>query len=113
MNYKVIPSDEFEKEAKRLSKKYKSLKYELIELVEKLIHNPTLGTSLGKNAFKIRISIKSKNTDKSGGGRVITYIINEKAEIYLVTIFDKSEIGNISDAKLKQLLAEIIEKNTS
>lgn len=76
MSYKVIPSDEFEKEAKRLSKKYKSLKNEFIELVEKLIQNPTLGTPLGKNAFKIRISIKSKNIGKSGGGRIITYILN-------------------------------------
>ncbi len=104
MNYKVIPSEEFEKEAKRLSKKYKSLKQELLVLVDKLSKNPLIGTPLGKNAYKIRISIKSKNSGKSGGARVITYLVNEKLEINLVTIFDKGEIGNISDGKLKQLI---------
>ncbi len=62
MNYKVIPSDEFEKEAKRLSKKYKSLKQELLDLVDKLAKNPLLGIPLGKNAFKIRIAIKKAKT---------------------------------------------------
>ena len=110
MNYKVIPSDEFENEAKRLSKKYKSLKQELFDLVGKLAKNPLIGTSLGKNAYKIRIAIKSKNSGKSGGARVVTYLVNEKFEINLVTIFDKSEISNISDGKLKQLISEIIDK---
>lgn len=34
MNYKVIPVDKFKKEAKRLIKKYPSLKSELTELAE-------------------------------------------------------------------------------
>ena len=34
MNYKVIPVDKFQKEAKRLIKKYPSLKFELAELAE-------------------------------------------------------------------------------
>lgn len=36
MNYKVIPVDKFKKEAKRLIKKYPSLKLELTELAESL-----------------------------------------------------------------------------
>lgn len=46
MNFSVIPIDKFKKEAKRLIKKYSSLKKELIELNSILQDNPTSGTSL-------------------------------------------------------------------
>ena len=60
MNYKVIPVDKFKKEAKRLIKKYPSLKSELAELAIALSANPTMGTALGHEAYKQRVSIKSK-----------------------------------------------------
>lgn len=78
MNYSVIPIDKFKKEAKRLIKKYPSLKQELKQLNTNLLSNPAIGTSLGNNAYKIRIAIKSKGVGKSGGARVITYLITEK-----------------------------------
>lgn len=51
MNYDIIPTSKFKKEAKRLLKKYPSLKGELAELNKSLKQNPTLGTSLGFNAY--------------------------------------------------------------
>ena len=39
MIYKVIPIEKFKKEAKRLIKKYPSLKIELLELNDELIKN--------------------------------------------------------------------------
>ena len=77
MSYSVIPIDKFKKDTKRLIKKYPSLKNELAELNSLLISNPTTGTSLGNNAYKIRVSIKSKGAGKSGGARVITYVVTE------------------------------------
>ena len=62
MSYKVIPIDKFKKEAKRLVRKYPSLKQELIELSVLLTENPILGTSLGSNTYKIRVAIKSIET---------------------------------------------------
>ena len=62
------------------------LKKELSELTSLLENNPTAGTSLGNNAYKIRISIKSKGAGKSGGARVITYVVMDNKEIYLLTI---------------------------
>jgi mRNA-degrading endonuclease RelE of RelBE toxin-antitoxin system len=91
MSYSIIPIEKFKKEAKRLVKKYPSLKKELIELSSILGENPTTGTSLGNNAYKIRIAIKSKGAGKSGGARIITYVIMENKEVYLLTIYDKSE----------------------
>ncbi len=68
MNFSVIPSDKFKKEAKRLSKKYPSLKEELADLNDTLAEKPETGTPLGNDTYKIRLAIKSKGKGKSGGG---------------------------------------------
>lgn len=60
MSYKVKSIEVFEKQAKRLIKKYSSLKKELLELVKSLKEDPEQGTAIGKSCFKIRISIASK-----------------------------------------------------
>lgn len=55
MNYSIVLSDVFKKEAKRLSKKYPSLKSELEKLGNDLSKNPTYGTPLGNDMYKIRL----------------------------------------------------------
>lgn len=107
MSYKVIPVDKFKREAKRLVKKYPSLKIGLAEIAESLSEEPTLGTSLGNDTYKIRISIKSKGKGKSGGARIITYVVTPQKEIYLLTIFDKAEFDSIDDKTLRRIIAVI------
>ncbi len=107
MSYKVIPVDKFKREAKRLVKKYPSLKIELAEIAESLSEEPTLGTSLGNDTYKIRVSIKSKGKGKSGGARIITYVVTPQKEIYLLTIFDKAEFDSIDDKTLRRIIAVI------
>ncbi len=65
------------------------------------------GTALGNDCYKIRIAIKSKGKGKSGGARTITYVIAVKEEVYLLTVFDKSERDNISDKELQELIKMI------
>ena len=108
MSYNVIPIEKFKKEAKRLIKKYPSLRQELIELNVNLISNPVMGTSLGNNTFKIRIGIKSKGAGKSGGGRVITYIVTDSKEVYLLTIYDKAELETVNNLTLKRIINNIV-----
>jgi hypothetical protein len=107
MNYSVIPIDKFKKEAKRLIRKYPSLKKELLKLTSLLQSNPTAGTSLGNNTFKIRIAIKSKGTGKSGGARAITYVVTENKEIYLLTIYDKADLDSVDDTTLRKIIKSI------
>ena len=107
MSYSIIPIEKFKKEAKRLIKKYPSLKNELAELNEILISNPTLGIPLGYNAYKIRIAIKSKGTGKSGGARIITYVVTENQEVYLLTIYDKGELDSIDDNTLRAIIKSL------
>lgn len=66
-----------------------------------------MGVDLGHRLRKVRMSIASKGKGKSGGARVITYTIiltQIDTEIKLITIYDKSERENISDAELLEIL---------
>lgn len=98
---------EFKRQYKRLAKKYASLKADMQELLDELAGNPLKGTSLGKNAYKIRLSVGSKNKEKSGGVRVITYLVSADNELYLLTVFDKSEQASVSSKTLRQLIDAI------
>ena len=74
MNYDVRATDPFERKFKKLAKKHLSLKSDLLPIIEELVENPKLGTALGKECYKIRVAISSKNKGKSGGARLITYV---------------------------------------
>jgi len=73
MSYNVLFIPLFNKQAKKLAKKYPSLKKDLAELIDCLIDNPLQGKSLGNNFYKIRLAIASKGKGKSCGARIITY----------------------------------------
>ncbi len=109
MSYEVKTIGIFEKETRRLIKKFPSLKTELQSLVARLKEKPQMGTSLGHSCFKIRISIASKAKGKSGGARIITCFKITRKAVYLLTIFDKSEQDSISNIELKELLSSIPE----
>ncbi len=109
MNYNVKSLEAFEKHAKRLVKKYPSLKNELFSLIQSLKKNPQQGISLGRNCYKIRIAISSKGKGKSGGARLITHIVITDTIVYLLTIYDKSEKSDLSKNELQQLLSVIPE----
>ncbi len=112
MSFNVIPSDKFKKEAKRFIRKFPSLKEELRKLSITLSEHPETGKPLGKDTYKIRLAIKSKGKGKSGGARVITYLVTENEEVYLLMIYDKSEYDNVDDKLLQQIIDGLdIEKN--
>jgi mRNA-degrading endonuclease RelE of RelBE toxin-antitoxin system len=107
MNYNVLYTENFRKEAKRLAKKYASLKNEIEVLIDHLEQNPIKGIPIGKNCFKIRLAISSKGKGKSGGARVITCVIIKEVEVHLLTIYDKSEKESITDNEILELIKQI------
>lgn len=107
MNFEVSTIPTFDRQAKRLGKKYPSLKDDLKNLVHKLGDNPFQGTPLGNNFFKIRLAIASKGRGKSGGARVITFVKVQKKTVYLSTLFDKTEKANITWKELEQIFTSI------
>ena len=106
MNVKIIPSVEFDRQFKRLAKKYKSLLDDYLTFSKELKENPLQGAALGRGVRKIRMAIGSKGKGKSGGARVLTLtiLVSDDAEITLLTIYDKSEMSNVTDKYIKWLL---------
>jgi len=111
MSYNIEILEPCKKEIKHLSKRYKSFKEDLEELYARLQDNPFLGTDLGNGVHKIRMSITSKSAGKRGGARVISYvnvvIAEEKGDIFLLSIYDKSSQSTISDKRINELLSQI------
>ena len=107
MSYRVKTIPFFDRQAKRLTRKFPSFKKELAELFASLGVDPTQGAALGNDCYKIRVAIKSKGKGKSGGARAITHVIAVREHVYLLTVFDKSEKDNISDKELQELLKMI------
>ncbi|MEM8529133.1 MAG: hypothetical protein AAGG68_31165 [Bacteroidota bacterium] len=118
MNCNLILTDEFERRAKKLSKKYRSLKKDLAALFDALLQNPYQGDLIKTDVYKIRLAIKSKGKGKSGGARVITYLETqlvqqeETTDLYLITIYDKSNTENISDQYINQIIDDLQEDET-
>lgn len=107
MNVFITHTSEFARQIKRLYKKYPSFKSDFNDLLDELTNNPFAGHDLGNGIRKVRMAIRSKGKGKSGGARVITYIVDEKAEtitVNLLTIYDKSEIDSVSDSFIRSLI---------
>lgn len=110
MKVDILTHPEFEREFKRLSKKYHSLVDDYAQLLEDLEKSPLQGTSLGMGTRKVRMGVDSKGGGKSGGMRVITYTVVQKSadimELTLLYIYDKSEMDSISTRFIKYLLGK-------
>lgn len=101
MNFKT--TDLFDKQAKKLNKKYKTLKNDLKLFVRDFDTIHLSSTSIQKNLYKIRIANSSKNKGKSAGYRIYYYLQLEDTT-HLLTIYDKSEVEMIDEGLLKELI---------
>ena len=108
MSYSIELSANFKKEAKRLTKKYPSLKTELAVLFTELEENPTTGIPLGNDIYKIRLAIASKNKGKSGGARILSFVKVTETTVLLFSIYNKGEVDNLTDKEIEALLADYL-----
>lgn len=104
MSYDILSIPPFDKQLKRLARKYPSLKSDFSALLDSLQTEPEQGTAIGKSCYKIRLAVKSKGRGKSGGSRVITNIVIAETTVYLLAIYDKSDKETLSDKELDDLL---------
>ena len=106
MSYSIIATPTFEKDVKKLKKKYSKIKTDISSLVKEIYKNPVIGTSLGENLYKIRVPNSSIPVGKRSGFRVITYYITDKT-LYLMTIYSKNDKDDISISEINNILQEI------
>ena len=106
MNFDTI--ELFDKQAKKLGKKYKNIKKDLQSFVKNFdsIHEQAI--LIHENLYKIRLANSNKNKGKSSGYRIY-YYIKLKETTYLVTIYDKSEISMIDESVLMEIIKTELE----
>jgi hypothetical protein len=111
MAVNVTALNYFQRKARRLTKKFRTLDNELAQLIANLKLTPRQGKDLGSGLYKIRLASKSKGTGKSGGFRVVTYYVEQVGDdeiVYLVTIYDKSEEVNIKKTDLLTIVQDAL-----
>ena len=105
--YNILSIKSFDKDVVRYHKKFPKITDDIRQLKRDLFSNPHLGIPLGFNTYKIRVKNSSINKGKSAGYRVITYIIDKNQNIFLLKIYSKNDIENISNNELIELVKQI------
>lgn len=65
-----------------------------------------MGVDLGQHVYKIRMAVSGTNKGKSGGARVITYVLLANETVYLAEILLKSEHDTVDVNKVIQRLKD-------
>lgn len=104
MSFSVKTISVFDRQAKRLAKKFPSLKKELQALISELKEDPAKGTPIGHDCQKVCLAIASKGKGKSGGARVIVHVVFKDGTAYLLSIYDKSELENLTENEILDLI---------
>ena len=106
MNLNIKTLSCFDKDVKRLFKKYKQLPNDLKALNKELLENLKSGIELGNRCYKIRLANSSIPTGKSGGFRIIYYHIDSNENLYLMSMYSKNELENIDDKTILNILKD-------
>jgi mRNA-degrading endonuclease RelE of RelBE toxin-antitoxin system len=102
----IFYSDEFKRNVRKLLKKYPHLPKDLDEFIQRLQIGEVSSDLLqhvGLNVYKARIKNSDNRKGKSAGYRVIYYVKKED-EIFLVTLYSKSEQGDISPQFVQKII---------
>ncbi|MET4082198.1 hypothetical protein ABIB40_002154 [Pedobacter sp. UYP30] len=73
-----------------------------------LPQNPTIGTPIGNDMYKMRLAIASKNKGKSGGAKVISFIKIIDETVFLLSIYNKGDRDSISDKEIEELMKDYL-----
>ena len=102
-------SGRFRKNVRRLAKKYKRIRRDLEPLVERLENGETPGDRIaglkGYRVYKTRIPNSDARRGKSGGYRVVYYLIANNTTV-LLTIYTKSEQTDISANEIASIISD-------
>jgi len=99
---------EFKRNLRRLAKKYRQIRSDLDPLLQQLQAGDLVGEPIPRleyTLFKVRVRNRNLQKGKSAGYRVI-YYLKTTTQIILVTIYSKSEQGDITAEQIHRILKE-------
>lgn len=109
--YTVEPTNQFKKQYKRLINKYPKSKEEFEKIFESLEKGDfvgeeynNLGLPSGESVYKVRVANIDANKGKSGGFRLIYYVIVNDEWVYLLGVYTKSEVVNMKQSEIKEII---------
>ncbi|MGH8499655.1 MAG: type II toxin-antitoxin system RelE/ParE family toxin [Methylococcales bacterium] len=101
-------SDAFKRQLRRLSRKYRRIRYDLQPLIDQLEAGKTPGDKnqgQGRAVYKFRVNNSDARRGKRGGYRIIYYLYTEES-ILLVTIYSKTEQSDIEAIELADIIRQ-------
>lgn len=78
---------------------------EFRELQQMLLTQPKIGTVIQGSGGLRKVRFGTKSKGKRGGARIIYYFLDAKDRFYLLTIYNKNEITDLTSDEKKQLKA--------
>ncbi len=99
-------TDRFERDVRRLGKRYRCIRLDIQPLIEQLESGELPGDQIpgmDYTVFKVRVRNSSIQKGKSGGYRVI-YYLKTREQILLVTMYSKSDQSDITAAEVREIL---------
>jgi mRNA-degrading endonuclease RelE of RelBE toxin-antitoxin system len=114
MPTRVSIPDPFQKELKRLARKYPKVLNVVETLISRLESDHRPGDKIphvGYDVYKVRLRNPSARRGKSGGFRVIHYVQTADSAV-LLTIYSKTEQMDISPDEIRQVLQAILPSGT-
>ena len=99
----IEETETFSKALKKLQKRFKNIETDCDEFIQSLETTEQLGISLGNGIYKVRLANSNKKSGKSSGYRLISYLKLIEEKLYLVYIYDKSDIDNVSEKQIDDL----------
>ena len=101
-------TSEFKRNLRQLAKRYRRIKTDVQPLLDALAQGQTPGDQVPGVAYEV-YKVRAQNTDsgkgKSGGYRIL-YQRRVEGTIVLVTIYSKTEQGDIAPHEIRQILLD-------
>ena len=98
----------FKKDLRELAKRYRSIRADLQGLIDQLQAGEVPGdrvAGIQHKIFKVRLKNSNIQKGKSGGYRVIYYLITD-TKIILITIYSKSDFSDVSNETIEAAIAQ-------
>ena len=110
---KVTLSPDFLRDLKRLRKKYPRVRADVQDLIDQIQNGATPGDQMqgvGYPVYKARVASTDMKRGKSGGFRVIYYVVIEE-QVVLLTIYTKTQREDISSAEIRDRISGLPEED--
>ena len=98
---------EFKRNLRHLAKKYRHIHDDIQPIIDQLVAGAKPGDQIAgvqQEVFKVRARNSDAGMGKSGGYRLL-YHVRSEAEIVLITLYSKTEQGDVAAAEIRRIIA--------